>query len=293
MKKTIIFTCFISIFLLMACDQNNHQSQNQNNTPHSKNTNMKETYSDLKEKLASQDIHVEKTSYQFDGKTYLADFYYQTKEVGKRPSIIVVPEWWGLNDYTKTRAKMLAGLGFAAMAIDVFGNGETGQNPAEAMALTKPYNSDPSLSKKIIDAALQKLKTFSQVDTSKIGIIGYCFGGFVAINAGVLGADVKAVVGFHPSLGGIHPEKNIKAKFLICHGTDDEFEKANVEPFKKAMDSAGIDYTFKDYSGAKHAFTSPKADESGKQFGIPIAYNAAADSASWDDMKSFLQSALH
>jgi dienelactone hydrolase len=80
----------------------------------------------------------------------------------------------------------------------------------------------------------------------------------------------------------------LKAKILICHGADDQFvKKEEVDRFKKQMDSIQADYTFKAYPGAGHAFSNPKATEVGKRFNIPIAYNAAADSASWNDMKDF------
>lgn len=253
---------------------------------------MKETFDELAAGIANDHITAQNTEYEFDGKKYLAVFNYDAAKEGKRPGIIVIPEWWGLNDYVKARAKLMASLGYAVLAIDVFGNGDTAHNPAEAMAFTKPYYDNGALGGKIVEAAIGKLKSYPEVDTDRIAVAGYCFGGYAAITAGVSGLNLKAAVGFHPSLGGIAPEKGSKTKILVCHGTDDAFEKNNIAPFKEKMNAAGIDYTFKDYPGAKHAFTNPGADERGKEFNIPIGYNAAADSASWDDMKTFFRKNL-
>lgn len=275
MKKTILIASVFMICYLAACKQS---------------TNNQNTYTAMQKSLSEKNIKEEKTSFQFNGKEHIAYLAYDTQQNGERPGIIVVPEWWGLNEYVRERAKMLADLGYVALAVDVFGNGDTAVNPQEAMNLTKPYNDDPSLSKKVVDVAIEKLKSFPMTDKNKIAVIGYCFGGYVAINAGILGADVKGVVGFHPSLGVAEPMKDsVKAKFLICHGSDDDFEKDNVKPFKQKMDSAGIDYKFIDYPNAKHAFTNPNATEKGEQFNIPVAYNEAADSKSWQDMKDFLK----
>ena len=129
-----------------------------------------------------------------------------------------------------------------------------------------------------------------QTDTSNIAAIGYCFGGFVVLNAAKLGADLKGVVTFHGGLSGVAPNKDLlKAKILVCHGGDDQFENPHVAEFKKQMDSVGADYTFKIYPGATHAFSNPDATAVGEKFNMPIKYNAAADSASWNDMKVFLK----
>ena len=235
-------------------------------------------------------IHEESVTYTLDGKNYNALFAYNENQKGIRPAILLVPEWWGLNDYAKSRAKQLAELGYAAMAIDVYGDGKVGNDPKEAQALTSPFYKDPFLVKPIIDAAINKIKTMPDVDTSNIGAIGYCFGGGVVLNAAKLGANLKGVVSFHGSLKGVTPNKNlIKAKILVCHGAADDFENPNVAQFKKEMDSAGVAYTFKEYAGATHAFTNPESTEIGKKFNMPIRYNAAADTASWNDMQVFFK----
>ncbi|MBA3673521.1 MAG: dienelactone hydrolase family protein [Chitinophagaceae bacterium] len=233
-------------------------------------------------------IKEDSVSYKLDGKTYKGYIFYDSNKRDKRSGVLVVHEWWGLNEYSRNRARQLAELGYIAMAIDMYGDGKTGEDPKSAEALATPYYKDPTLSKTRLDAALSKLKEFSQVDTTNIAAIGYCYGGFIVLNAAKLGADLKGVVSFHGDLSGVPIKKELlKAKILVCHGEADNFVNPQVEAFKKSMDSAGVDYTFKSYPNATHAFTNPGATEKGKKFDMPIQYNAAADTASWNDMKDF------
>jgi dienelactone hydrolase len=143
--------------------------------------------------------------------------------------------------------------------------------------------------KRRFDAAIAKLKTYSQVDQSKVAAIGYCFGGSMVLNMAKLGEDLKGVVSFHGVLQGVPPNKDLnKAAYLVLTGASDPMvPKAQVDKFKHEMDSAGIKVEIISYPGATHAFTNPKATEIGNKFGISIAYNAAADSASFKEMKQF------
>lgn len=227
-------------------------------------------------------------TYTIDGNTYNGYVYFDSSNANKRPGIIVVPEWWGLNDYPKYRAKKLAELGYIAIAADMYGNGKIGADPKAAGELATPFYKDPTLAIKRLNAAINELKTFPETDTSKMAAIGYCFGGYVVLNAAKQGADLKGVVSFHGDLSGVVPDKKlVKAKILVCHGDSDSFVNPEVPGFKKAMDSAGVEYIFKSYPNATHAFTNPASDENAKNFGMPIRYNAAADTASWNDMKEF------
>lgn len=235
-------------------------------------------------------LHQDSVNFMVNGKNYIGFVAYDQNVMGKRPAILVVPEWWGLNGYTKGRAKQLAELGYIAMAIDMYGDGKTGADPKTAQDLATPFYQNPALAKTHIDAAINKIKTFPQTDTSEIAAIGYCFGGFVVLNAAKLGANLKGIVTFHGGLEGVAPDKNLlKAKILVCHGGADEFENPHVAEFKKQMDSIGADYTFKIYPGATHAFSNPDATATGEKFNMPLKYNAAADTASWNDMKEFFR----
>lgn len=208
---------------------------------------------------------------------------------GKRPAVLVVHEWWGLNDYAKRRARDLAKLGYIAMALDMYGNGRKGDNPEAAGKLAGPFYQDPASAKPFFDAALDKLKAYAQADTAKIGAIGYCFGGAQVINMAKMGADFKGVVSFHGNIAVVPPVKGqLKAAVLVCHGAADPMvPQTEVDLFKHQMDSVGAKYTFKAYEGATHAFTNPDATALGEKFKLPVRYDAAADSASWKDMREF------
>lgn len=231
----------------------------------------------------------ENVNYTGDGVTMNGFIVYDENKEGARPAVLVIHEWWGLNDYAKSRAKQLAELGYIAMAVDMYGNGKTADNPDSAGKYANPFYSNPQMTKARFDAALEKLKTYSQTDGNKIAAIGYCFGGAQALNLARLGEDLKGVVSFHGNLLGVPLDKNkLKADILVCHGAADPFVKQDeVDKFKQQMDSAGAKYTFKAYQGAVHAFTNPNATAMGEKFKIPIKYDAAADSASWNDMKEF------
>ncbi len=255
-------------------------SCNNGNTSDDKQTDQKTSKPAIKE---------EAVNYSADNVALKGYVVYDENKQGKRPGVLVVHEWWGLGDYERNRARQLAEMGYIAMAVDMYGNGKTASTPQEAMALVTAFSKNPKVSKERLDAALNKLKGYPQIDTSNVAAIGYCFGGGVVLNAAKLGADLKGVVSFHGNLSGMPPKKELlKAKVLVCHGDADKFVSPQaVAAFKKGMDSIGADYTFKAYANATHAFTNPNSTETGKKFNMPIEYNAAADSASWNDMKVF------
>jgi len=236
-------------------------------------------------------IKEENIHYIVNGITYNGFVAYNENLKKKRPAILVVHEWWGLNDYTKMRARQLAELGYIAMAVDLFGDGKNAANPKEAMDLTMPFYKDPQLAKSLLDAAIMKMGEYSQTDKDNIAAIGYCFGGAMILNAAKLGADFKGVVSFHGGLKGVPAKKELlKAKIFVCHGSSDKFVSENdVANFKHQLDSIGADYTFKIYPNATHAFTNPNATNIGKEFNMPIEYNAEADKESWSDMKTFFE----
>lgn len=240
------------------------------------------------ESMAPQ-LKEENVSYTGNGITMNGFVVYDENKKGPLPAVIVVHEWWGLNDYIRSRARQLAGLGYIAFAADMYGEGKTADNPGTADSLAKPFYQDPQMAKARFDAALAKLKTYQQADTDNIAAIGYCFGGAQVLNVAKLGEDLKGVVVFHGNLAVVPAKKELlKAAVLVCHGEADQFvPQTEVDLFKKQMDSIGAKYTLKTYPGATHAFTNPDATATGKKFNIPIAYNGAADTASWNDMKSF------
>jgi dienelactone hydrolase len=214
---------------------------------------------------------------------------YDESKTDKRPIVLVVPEWWGVNDFTRSKAKHLAQEGYFALVVDMYGNGRTADNPDAAMGYAGGFYKNPQLATGRLVAALDKAKTYAQADSSKTAAIGFCFGGSMVLNAAKMGAPLDGVVSFHGGLQGVPPAKNtVTSKILVLNGAADPYVPAqDVANFKKQLDSAGVPYAFKDYPGALHAFTNPQADEIAKKFKMGVGYNADADKNSWNDMKSF------
>lgn len=276
MRTRLIFMCLFPV-MIASCN-NNEQNK----------TVAGESEEAVAPKIV---IKEDSVSYTIGNTNFSGYVVYDSNKTGKRPAVLVVPEWWGLNNYPRTRARELAELGYIAMAVDMYGDGKIATDPKQAASMAAPFYKDPSLTKTELDAAINKLKSYEQADSTKMAAIGYCYGGFVVLNAAKLGANLKGVVSFHGDLSGVPANKDLlKAKILVCHGEADKFvTQQTVEAFKKSMDSIKADYDFKSYPGATHAFTNPAATETGKKFNMPIEYNAAADSASWNDMKSFFK----
>jgi dienelactone hydrolase len=215
---------------------------------------------------------------------------YDQSAAGRRPGVLVVPEWWGLNDYAKRRAEMLAKLGYTAMAVDIYGDGKTTVDPKQAGAWSHELRAgDRHELRARIAAALAKLKSEPMVDPTRTAAIGYCFGGTTVLELARSGADVNGVVSFHGGLDTQKPAQpgQIKARILACHGADDPFEPPlQVQAFEDEMRNARADWQLNIYSGAEHSFTNPAADS----FHIKgVAYNAEADRRSWRAMRDFFR----
>ena len=222
-------------------------------------------------------------------KGYLA---YDESITGKRPGVLVVPEWWGLNDYARKRARMLAELGYTALAVDMYGDGKVVTTPDDAGKRSSELMKNFEVAKARFMAAMDFLKQQPSVDPSRIAAIGYCFGGGVVLNMARQGVDLRGVASFHGGLTAVKPAQpgSIKAKILVLHGGADKFiTPEQIEAFKQEMKSAGADFQFISYPGATHSFTNPDADELGKKDNMPIAYNAEADRKSWGELKEFLK----
>lgn len=208
---------------------------------------------------------------------------------GVRPGILVIPEWWGLNDYARKRAEQLAGLGYAAFAADMYGNGLTTKDPKEAGALAGALKADRARMRARAAAALDVLRRSEMVDPTQVAAIGYCFGGTTVLELAREGADLSGVVSFHGGLETPNPAGPgaIKARLLVLHGADDPFVKpADVAAFEQEMRTSGADWQMVLYGGAVHSFSNPA---SGSDPSKGVAYNEKADRRSWEAMKSFFQ----
>jgi len=206
----------------------------------------------------------------------------------KRPGVLVVHEWKGLNDYAKRRADMIAKLGYVAFAADIYGKGIRPQTIADAEAMAGKFKADRALLRARVNSGLDVLRSQSNVDISQLAAIGYCFGGTAVLELARSGADIKGIVSFHGGLGSPTPidARNIKAKILVLHGAADPFVKRDeVTAFEKEMTDAKVNYRLIKYPVAMHGFTNP--DNKGLPPGA--LYNEAADKASWIEMQKFFK----
>ena len=230
--------------------------------------------------------------YSADSVTLKGYIAYDDKVTDKRPGILVVHEWWGLNDYARKRADMLASLGYVALAVDMYGNGKTVNHPDDAGKFSSEVMKNMPAMKARFMAALDLLRKNEHVDPSRIGAIGYCFGGGVVLNMARAGVDLDGVVSFHGNLTTQSPAEkgNVKARLLVCNGAADKFTPAEtIKNFKAEMKGADVNLKFINYPGAMHSFTNPAATELGKKFNLPLAYNEKADKESWAAMKEFFR----
>jgi len=211
---------------------------------------------------------------------------------GRRPGVLVVHEWWGHNQHARNAADKLAKAGYVAFALDMYGKGKVTTHPDSAQAFAAEAMKDATAIPGRFHAALAVLKADSHVDGSRIGAIGYCFGGAVVLDMARAGEDLKAVGTFHGALATQHPAEpgKVKAKLLVQTGTEDPMvNAAAVAAFEKEMKAAGASLRVIRYPGAKHSFTNPNADKSG----VPgLAYNASADQKSWAELIAFFKKEL-
>ncbi len=273
MKIFKIITLFCTLLITFSCQEKKEENIDNLNSV----------------KSTSGELTTEEVSYDIDGKTHKSFVAYEGTAEDMKPVVMVLPEWWGVTEYTKNRAKQLAELGYFAMVVDYYGEGKTVDNPDEAAKLSGEFYKVPINARLKFDKAKAQLLKFDNADYNKIAIIGYCFGGAQALNMARLQDELKGVVSFHGNLmTGIKP-KNNDVKILVLNGEADTFVPAEeIAAFKKQMDSAKIDYKFIDYPNALHSFTNPEATAIGEKYKMKVAYNKEADEKSWNDMKTFL-----
>ncbi|HLX38604.1 MAG TPA: dienelactone hydrolase family protein [Candidatus Binataceae bacterium] len=218
---------------------------------------------------------------------YLA---YDETKTGKRPGILVMPEALGLGTHAKSRAERLAQLGYVALAGDPYGGGKEYATVQEAIKSATELMSDPVKTRSRARAALDKLASLPQVDSSKLAEIGFCMGGTFGLELARDGAPLKGVVTFHSGLQTQKPAEpgKIKAKILINTGADDPMVQSDVvKAFQEEMTKAGANWQLISYSGTKHSFTNPDAASAGMP--QALEYNKQTDERSWKAMVNFFE----
>lgn len=242
--------------------------------------------------LAQAEIRTQTVEYKQGETTLEGWFTYDDALPGKRPAVLIVHQWKGLTDYEKKRADMLAKLGYAAFACDIYGQGIRPKDPQAAGAQAGKYKGNRALLRERVNAGLAWLKQQPQVDTARVAAIGYCFGGTAVIELARSGAELNGVVSFHGGLDSPAPAdgKNIKCKVLALHGADDPAVPAkDLAAFEEEMRAAQVDWQLVKFGGAVHSFT----DWNAKPGVSPVAaYNEPADRRSWELMKLFFGEVL-
>ncbi len=208
--------------------------------------------------------------------------------------ILVAPEWWGISDHTKSVAERLAEAGYAAVAMDIYGEGKITTDAAQANMWMEQVTADQDMLMARCRLILNDFSDQLAVNGDNLGAIGYCFGGKVVLDMGREAMPLKAVATFHGNLSAKQPaDKNFKAKVLVAHGRDDSMVSMDaVEGLKSELDAADVDYTIDVYDNAKHGFTNPHADEKAAKNEIDLGYNEAAAKQSWENMLEFMKTNL-
>ncbi len=244
---------------------------------------------------APSSIDTREVRYSAGGADMVGFVAYPAGDASGLPGVLVVHEWWGLNDYARSRAEKLAAQGYVAMAIDMFGGGKTTTHPSDAkkFAAEAMANEDAAAARFL--AAAQVLKDDPRTDPNELAAIGYCFGGGVVLAMARRGAELDLVASFHGSLGAKQPLAPgvFEGQIFVATGAADPFVPAEqVTAFEAEMKQANARYELVSYEGAKHGFTNPGATALGEANQLPLAYDAAADEASWNRLLSLLSEAF-
>lgn len=237
-------------------------------------------------------ILTNRIEYTVDGVSHQGYLAYDDEVSGARPGILIVHEWWGLNEYIVRRAHMLAELGYVALAVDMYGAGEVASNPDEAGALMNAVLNDMESGTASLEAGYQLLSGQPGVDPRRCAAVGYCFGGAMVLHMARIGMPLAAVASFHGSLGSFHSagQGSIKPKILVCHGAADSMVTMDdLEGFKQEMEAAQADYEVLLLADAKHGFSNPQADVNAEKYGIDLGYQQSADEKSWAAMQALFK----
>jgi len=230
-------------------------------------------------------------SFKEEGKTFTADLSIPPQMKSPAPLVIIVHEFWGKNQYVKSRAKQINALGYVTLTVDMYGDNKLATSPHEAMDLSKPFYEKPELGVRRLQKYIELAQNDPHIDPLKIFVIGYCFGGLSALNLARSGLHLSGVVSFHGPLKKSYPaSKKIETPILVLHGDSDPVVPSkDVVSFKQEMKRAHAKITFLHYKHATHAFTNPEATDIGKKWNLPVAYSKEADEASWKAFTSFLK----
>ncbi len=238
---------------------------------------------------AQAKIVSEPMRYKHGDVTLQGHIVYDDSREGPRPGMLVFHEWWGLNDFVRDKARELAEQGYVALAVDMYGDGKNTAHPEEAQTWMQEVRSKQGMLEARAQVALEALRAREEVDSARIGAIGFCFGGTSSLALAYTGADLAGIASFHGGL--IVPDEKqreqINTSILILHGAQDAMIKQEtIVDLQQALDEAEVDWHMVTFGGAKHGFTNPAADEAG----LPaLGYDPVAAKRSWHHMLQFFE----
>ncbi len=242
--------------------------------------------------MASAALKAETIVYTQGQQEFEGYVVYPKQSKGKLPAVLLIHNWIGVSEETKSQAQRIAALGYLVFAADIYGKGVRPTAPEAAGAMAGKYKSDRKLFRERLQLGLERLKAIPQVDSKRLLAAGYCFGGTGAIELARSGADIRGVVSFHGGLDSPAPAdgKAIKAKVLALHGADDPFVKAeDLKAFEEEMRQGGVDWQLIQYGGTVHSFTDKSAGQDNSK---GAAYNASADARSFAAFQTFAKEVL-
>jgi dienelactone hydrolase len=215
---------------------------------------------------------------------------YDDARPGPLPGVLISHMWAGREEFVEGKALELAKIGYAAFALDMYGEGRRGRTPDECRALMQPFVEDRELLTRRITAALRAMRSLERLDARRIAALGFCFGGMCVLDLARSGADIRGVVSMHGLLKAHDlPKTPIVAKVLALHGNEDPLAPVeDVLAFQEEMTAAGADWQVHVYGGVRHAFTNPNAanPEAG------LMYNPVAERRAWAALLDFLTEVL-
>lgn len=216
-----------------------------------------------------------------DGNTTLKGMLaWDSAKSGKRPGVLVIGEWWGLNEANKNRARRVAAAGYVAFAPDMYGDGRATNDKKQARKWMKQVIGNVELWKRRARLGLDILKAAANVNPGKLAAMGSSFGGATVLQMAYAGQDIKAAASIASSLPVAPPDvSSIKPRVLALLGDNDTFVKAaHIDAFKAGLNRTKADWEMIIYSGARHSFATPDAGSHGME---NLAYNETADKRSW------------
>lgn len=246
--------------------------------------------------IASTSVHselrTETVEYTLDGQTFSGYLAWDDEADGKKPGILLVHEWWGHNDFVREQAEQLAAAGYAAFALDMYGEGKLAEHPDTAQEFMKEATRDLDQVKARFMKAKELLQNHESVDPGKIAAQGYCFGGAVVLNMARMGVDLDGVVSYHGALASplLAEAGKVKAQVQVyTGGADPMVPSEQVAGLVREMQDAGVDLTLTSFPGVLHSFTNPGAGEFAEKFNMPVGYDEDAARRSWDGTLQFYQ----